>query len=702
MEPRGGGLAALRWHRALLVLFIALGLLSGLPDLFRRVSAEQANRRVELVADQQTFEQLAAAAGQPLAQVLAALRQVGVQGLGVSEDSLASLERDGLATVFSGAQWLDVTRAAGLPPPPLAVAPQGTYAIVDDVALATFVQQGLAASSGLPVQRAALPAGRTVVGIAMSMDVALDLPLGFRSAGPAGPGTFGPAAAAGFDVVPRPLGTTAPYGQAQLMALFAQIAAAGVPVHTVLFAGASTTPVPGYPDQLATTAAQLSQHGWNLGVIETPQQLGNVDQPGTRQLDVQLGQRTIRAYSVPPWMLVQYTEAQTVSAIVTSVQERNLRIVYLHPYLTGPDLVGRTVQLYADVATGLQKHGFALAIPQPFLQVTVPRWQRTLQAVGTVAAGLWLLELLFPRLRDYGYAPLAVLGLLAALLGAGSASKSQLLVPVAAASTFGGLAMCYVAALWTRLPARLGRWPGFGWLWARAAAASATMAGISFCGGVLIASLLGDTTHFLEWTYFRGIKVTYLGIPLLAVCAFAALVGFRAQERPEREGLVPQVAWAGEQPLRYKHLALMLLVAAAGAVYLLRSGNVSAAYVPGIEQHLRDYLEQHLVSRPREKEFLVGYPCLFLAVLAAARRSRWWFLLLLVGASAGQVSLVDTFEHLRTPFLLSLEREALGLVGGIATGTVTLAVVWSVLRLGGRGSGAAAGQAEGDPPWAGS
>ena len=333
---------------------------------------------------------------------------------------------------------------------------------------------------------------------------------------------------------------------------------------------------------------------------------------------------------------------------------------------------------------------------------------RVLQAVAVVAAGLLLLELLLPGLRNWGYAPLAVLGLLGAALGAGSQHLTQLLVPMAAASVFGGLAMWYAANLWNRWapaagapelhPHPVARARTFGWIWTRGVAVSAVTSGITFVGAVIIATLLGDTTHFLEWQYFHGIKVTYLGIPFLAACAFAAVVGFGASRQEAGGGILDQVVWAGEQPVRYKHVAVLLFVALAGGIYLLRSGNVSAAYVPAIEQHMRTFLARTLPARPREKEFLVGYPSVFLALLALSRRSRWWFLLFLLGISAGQVSVVDTFEHIRSPFALSVWREGIGLAVGIATGTLALVVAWVVVAAadglrraggGGRGTGAA-------------
>jgi len=673
--PAWRGSPALQWHRRILVLLIVLGLLAGLPDLRARVAAERSDHHVELVADQTTFVQLAAASSLAPLDLLDRLKAVGVQGLGVPADTLNSLQAQGLLTVFSGAAWLDARRAAGLPAVAgLAVAPRGTYALVPAAArdLQGFIVQGLeTALGGSQTVTQGLVGDLVAIGVAPPPSTAGDLPLGFR------PQSFDLARAAHMDVVPRPAGTVVGYDAAALKTLFAQIASAGVPVHTVLFAGAADQPVPGYPDQLATVANILTAAGWNLGVLETATQLSNVNQPGTRQINDAMGQRTVRVYTVPPWLLKQYNHSETVISLASSVQERNLRILYLHPLEDGPALADRTVSLYGDVATRLQAEGMQLGPPQPFPALRVHTWQRVLQSLAVVAGGLWLLELLFPRLRRRGYQPLAVLGVLALLLAVGSRHLSVELVGLAAASIGGGLSMYYLADRWNRLrwPNRL---PAFATLWVRAVTTLLVVAGITFLGALIVATLLGDTAHLLDWEYFRGVKVTYLMIPTLALLAFGAAVGFGA---PGRRELWPQARWLGDQPLRYKHVAAFLVILLVGAVYLLRSGNVSAAYVPGIEMHLRDFLSRVLVFRPREKEFLIGYPALFLAILCAARRQRWAYLFFVVGASVSQVSLVDSFEHTRTPFLHTVLREAFGIGLGLGIGTVVLAVAWALCRL---------------------
>lgn len=72
-----------------------------------------------------------------------------------------------------------------------------------------------------------------------------------------------------------------------------------------------------------------------------------------------------------------------------------------------------------------------------------------------------------------------------------------------------------------------------------------------------------------------------------------------------------------------------------------------------------------MFARPREKEFMIGHPAFFLAVMAVYRHwPRAVHLLFVLGATIGQGSLVQTFAHMRTPVFMSFVRAWDGYVCG--------------------------------------
>ena len=117
-------------------------------------------------------------------------------------------------------------------------------------------------------------------------------------------------------------------------------------------------------------------------------------------------------------------------------------------------------------------------------------------------------------------------------------------------------------------------------------------------------------------------------------------------------------------------LAILGLVA---FVFVGRSGHTAGVPVPGAEVALRRFLENAMYARPREKEFLIGHPAFFLMVAAMYRK--WPQILhffLVLAAAIGVGSMVETFAHIRTPFLMSFIRGIDGWIVGMVIGILVI------------------------------
>ena len=88
------------------------------------------------------------------------------------------------------------------------------------------------------------------------------------------------------------------------------------------------------------------------------------------------------------------------------------------------------------------------------------------------------------------------------------------------------------------------------------------------------------------------------------------------------------------------------------------------------------------MTRPREKEFMIGHPAFFVAVLAVYRCApRWWQFVLTCAAVIGQGSLVQTFCHMRTPVVMSFVRALDGYSVGVVFGVIAVLVLGMLLPL---------------------
>ena len=427
----------------------------------------------------------------------------------------------------------------------------------------------------------------------------------------------------------------------------------------------------------------MKRRGLVQGLIEAPVQLGFFDQAGQVDLAALVNYRAARVYSIMRAELDKYSAADAVDRQTRAVKERDIRILYVRPILAKidqADRAGANLQYVRDLAAGVRQEGFKLAPAEPFGTLYPNRPLMALMAVGIVAGGMLLLQDLLPVSPALFY-------LLLVLGSAGSGgllffSRGDLLRKVLALGaalifpTLGALWAGGVALKTRRTKASLGTL-----LW-RAAWALVGAGLISVIASFFIGALLGgDSRYLLEIEYFRGVK-TAVTLPLLLVgWAFLYRYGLMPKDQDDEPGshdLLHQFTWLGRRPIEAWHIALLVVGAVAMYIYIGRTGNTSGLTVTGTEVQARDLLERLMVVRPRTKEFLIGHPALMLAVWAGAQGYRGWTALFLVAGAISLSSLVNSFQHLRTEFLISLWRMGNGLTLGLLVGWAVIAIVHGV------------------------
>ena len=167
---------------------------------------------------------------------------------------------------------------------------------------------------------------------------------------------------------------------------------------------------------------------------------------------------------------------------------------------------------------------------------------------------------------------------------------------------------------------------------------------------------------------FSGVKLAMVG-PLLLILLYCLFL-------KERESIFQKTYGFIKQPVRYGELIILAVLALALLVLVLRSGN-DGLEASSLELAFRTKLEQWLTVRPRTKEFLIGAPCMLLALYYGYKD--YLVPLWLLGA-IGQVSILNTFCHLHTPLSVSLLRTFNGLWLGIIIGIVAILVVNWIMK----------------------
>ncbi len=297
-----------------------------------------------------------------------------------------------------------------------------------------------------------------------------------------------------------------------------------------------------------------------------------------------------------------------------AARERGHRLLYLRPYPYPQE----TEAFLRALKGGLEADGIPIGTPRP-LDFRPSPWG--LWAWVGVLAGLGLLAL--------GLGPLGpgvALGLFLLSLGYAGEGAGALL-----------------AALVFPVLGFLGPRNGL-WMWLRAL-------GYALMGALLLSALGTRPESLLGLEPFRGVGLTLLLPPLLVALSFLG---------QDPKGALIRLF---HHPLRLGEVGLGLLALGLLALALLRRGN-EAPLVLDLELRLRGLL-QDLTVRPRFKE-VFGHALFPLALLLPW--PRWIQNGLLLLATLGMASILNTFSHFHTPFLISLVRTANGALLGLLLG----------------------------------
>jgi hypothetical protein len=650
-----------------LVLCVAAGLAASAVLLAGRVAVERSYHTVEITVDGDDWATLARLRGLEREALYGDLYRYGVRSVTIYAASLRRLSDAGLVTFNAGSDAIDAARAEALAPPLARLAGRlradATY-VQGPPALLELVRSGVALQRGAGAAKIVGPGVLEIAGRGRDLE---DLSLGMV------PEEIDAARRAHLSAEPRirNFREVAPGG---IDAFFASLGQFGQ-AFTLIF---DRDQVLGYDALVPDVASAIKSRGFVFGRIEAF--TARRRQKGEEQLALLAAPRVIRVFSLAPEELAGLTPAQARDKFVLAAHERNVRILYVRPFLStsaGVNPIQANLEYVGSIADELTRSGYKLGKAAPLPVVGTPAPWFALAALGALAAGA-LAAAETGGALGYGVRPAWLYAGVAAGLAITLATMAlhhvtlwRELVALLAALAFPILAM-----LWFVPGARRETWPahvrlGGGAVLARSLAGLWGMSAASALGGFMVAALLAEWSFMMEARLFLGVKVLIVLPVVIVGLAVAA-----AQAGPE--GVWPRVREWLRQPLRLEYGILLIVIGGAALFALGRTGNTGLPALGGLEVKVRTVLERVLVARPRTKEFLIGHPAMMLAIALACLGARRWVLPLAMAGAVGQTNLVDSFSHIHTPLVYVVERTVYALVIGSVIGAVLIgALLWS-------------------------
>ena len=464
----------------------------------------------------------------------------------------------------------------------------------------------------------------------------------------------------------------------------------------------------------------LIDSGAGVGMFEQNDQSQNLVWPGINELLDDTGYRGIRVFN--EWAYIQnryqycgYEGPEEITnTFFRAIAERNCKVIFmkmiLEPdndvswgaeeeewtYVTDP---ADYEQMLRDLDARLAPLGYTHGTV-PAMELKTPSMAlKVLQGFGTAALIVLLLDLFFFMENRWRYG-LLILGALGfAELAMLKPSLFKVLLSMSGGSVMPSLAavgLCRVLAEKRKREPK----PAFGRLAVFTLGTAVVTILTAFCGSLLASSALSQLSYIIEIDLYRGVKLMQL-IPI-GLFMLGYLLVYAYEETGAREAVLAHAGQRGEKgrikrfnayfaelmktPMQLGWFLAVVVIAVAAVFmllvfvyYMYRTGNSTTTSAS--ELAFRNFLENALIARPRTKEMLIGWPMLMLFIWSLRRGMKFLPMVFGMGMSIGLVSVVNTFLHIRTPFLLSLLRTGWGMLFGLLIGLAVMLLAELIYRL---------------------
>ncbi|MCH5188067.1 MAG: hypothetical protein J1F63_06650 [Oscillospiraceae bacterium] len=381
-----------------------------------------------------------------------------------------------------------------------------------------------------------------------------------------------------------------------------------------------------------------------LVVNENPDQLSNEKPIGYKTIFNDNSDKVIRAYETyyipggdPTEYMFRYNQH------LNSTIDRNIRFItvtqVINPMGTHMEQNVLTQKAVKEYITKINSLGYDTKNFYLDYDYTVNR--RLVSAIALVLMAIMLLTMI-EWLAQRIYRPLTILAIIGSVLGVAATFVLPMSLIELYPSLFALLAPCFaltavfmfVSEHGSELKTNISRG---GYIVGTMALALALML---LCG-LVQGALLSGIDYYINYSIFRGIKLSLYAPLLFAMLAFYLI--FMKKQNMDIIGDMRKVLISD---IKVYWIVIALVFLYVGKVYITRSGNVNT--ISGLEEAFRSAITDAFPARPRTKE-LFAWPCLMLFIYyTRVRRVPLFSFLFSVGGAIVFASIMNSFCHVFT------------------------------------------------------
>ncbi|MDD3169372.1 MAG: DUF5693 family protein [Eubacteriales bacterium] len=443
----------------------------------------------------------------------------------------------------------------------------------------------------------------------------------------------------------------------------------------------------GYDDGINTARDYIADNHVTIGLIENTTQLQNILQFGVNDIVKSTGYDAVRIFSV--WDYIQnryqyygYEGAKEIeNTLFRAVVERNVRLIYFKPIKEFKDQHVYVTELdeyktmFSNLETRLAEHNIEYGSKASVMdQYNVSLWAKLAMALGCVAAAVLLIRSILPinRRLKVGLLTLGALGAAGAYFV--MPGYAELITSFAAAVIFPSVATLFIVKQSKHLADTLNRTERLPKIIGLGILTLVIGVVISLIGGLMTAAPISSVNYMMEIDIFRGVKLAQLLPLVFFIAVYLAYYGFGDSKRYPGKLEYQDLREMMNASIKVWMVLLGVVLLGVGYYYIERTGHDSSIQVSSLEMIFRNVLEDNLIARPRSKEFLFAFPAVMMMAYTSTRRFKLWPILFGLASVIGMTSVTNTFMHIRTPLYLGFARTGYSLLFGIVIGIVGILI----------------------------
>lgn len=428
---------------------------------------------------------------------------------------------------------------------------------------------------------------------------------------------------------------------------------------------------------------EMDKRGLMLSLVEASNQLGFIKQQGADELAERFHYSVIRLLSVPDYIQLRYNylgyyegPKEIENTLFRAITDRNIRSVYMRAFKESKLRYVEKLDEYAPMIQSLGRrlgeHGILIGEAKPMGQPFYSKWLYVFLSYGMMVAGVLLLRLVFSTSRKFelGILLLGLVGIPPAFYVA----EDRMLVLLSFASTvlFPLLAFTvgvfYIRELMMQRKAfRLSEIIG------RSILGFLLMIVIALIGGLFTGGYLSRVDYLVEAKHFTGVKLSLVLPLILSVFVYVMKMGL-SPHIDSNTKYTDDVKALLRVNVTVLTLIICAVLGAVAYVYLARSGNTMSATLDA-EILFRNFLENTLYVRPRNKEFLLAFPAIFVSLYLACKGYKRLTMPFIIVGVIGLSSIANTFCHTRTALYISIFRVLISAAISVAIGIAVILVL---------------------------